>query len=236
MTWARKADVVKLMKNLVSGSDTAKIAAEQLKHDEPYLLQFLGNKILIGPWELDTRPDSPLDHPQEQTLCHYTLNTGHSRQSPRHEVSNSVIAALKAVVASGYGPIPETPLYVQMAGEYRSAMFTIGRRLGAENVPLVECGFGLNAKDVQQWWDNLIDIHDSFSGKMPIPIASREPPRTTPLLAVYIMPTAMIYCDPKTAELLGDLERCIAWTCVELMASDLDKTTERPNHNGSQHE
>lgn len=34
VTWARKADVVKLMKNVVPGSDTAKIAAEQLKHDK----------------------------------------------------------------------------------------------------------------------------------------------------------------------------------------------------------
>ena len=57
MTWARKADVVTVIEQIVPGSGTTKTAAEQLKHDEPYLLQFLGDKIMISPWDM---PDETL--------------------------------------------------------------------------------------------------------------------------------------------------------------------------------
>ena len=44
--WGRKADAVELVEDVVPGSDTAKIAAEQLDHDNPYLLQVLCDKVI----------------------------------------------------------------------------------------------------------------------------------------------------------------------------------------------
>lgn len=44
-------------------------------------------------------------------MTHYTLNTGHSRESPRSEVRDNVIELCRGLLAPGEHPMPNDPAY-----------------------------------------------------------------------------------------------------------------------------
>lgn len=137
-------------------------------------------------------------------MLHLTLNTGHVRESPRNEVGDDVIDALRPVVQMSGGPLPFPPGYVLgIDREGRDAVYTISSVVGADDpqpVPLVTCWLAVEHPD-RVW------------AVVPSAVAGVEIPATAPWLAVLIHPTALL--RPDALGWLGDAERCIAWALVE---------------------
>lgn len=137
---------------------------------------------------------------------HVTLNTGHSRVSPRSEVSDDVIAALRPVVRAGGGMLPGPPGYrLVLTREGRNAAYTIHRvDDGGAVAPLVTC---IVSQTPGVWGAVWPRVTKGVRTRRPLV----EP--ALPWLAVDIHPTVAL--DNASMEWLGDLERCVAWTIIE---------------------
>lgn len=138
-------------------------------------------------------------------MIHLTLNTGHSRVSPRSEVSDETIAALRPVVTAGRGLIPGPAGYVLQRTRVRTCELFIVARLveGGDTVPLVAGVIAKNAMDLIGAWRLACEVGN----------ADIAMPLSAPWLAVYMYPT--VASDPESLGWLGDLERCIAWAIME---------------------
>lgn len=137
-------------------------------------------------------------------MLHLTLNTGHVRESPRGEVGDDVIAALRPVLLAEGGPLPHPPGYVLgVARVGGGEVYTISSVMGTgdpEPVPLVTCW--LAREDAEAVWR-----------QVPSVTAGVEMPDRVPWLAVLLHPTALL--RPDALSWLGDAERCIAWALME---------------------
>jgi hypothetical protein len=71
------------------------------------------------------------------TLTHLTTNTGHTRLSPRAEVSNEIIAMLKPVLARGGGEIKGLHIVLHPRDRDGRTAFDIGWERGAPDVSCV---------------------------------------------------------------------------------------------------
>src|ERR1700741_1243987 len=123
-------------------------------------------------------------------LIHITLNSGDARISPRSEVRDDIIAIIKPVVAAG-GVL--AGLHIVMESAH---VFTLGWE---GNPPAVRC----------------------YLAKQPNPALwtqaggqGSEP--TGPWLAVRLLPNAL-QCTTEQVMMLGDAERCVAWTIIETL-------------------
>lgn len=139
-------------------------------------------------------------------MIHITLNTGHTRISPRSEVSDDIVDTLRPLVRAGGGPLPGPArgYRVQIMRDGRDAAFTILGPLvsASEPGPIVTCGLALD--DATVVWRGLQRL---------MPDAPCQMPTTMPWLGVVILPTAALAAD--ATDWLGDAERCIAWTMIE---------------------
>jgi len=119
-------------------------------------------------------------------MIHLTLSTGHSRVSPRSEVSDDVIAALRPVVRAGGGMLPGPPGYrLVLTRDGRNAAYTIHRvdDGGAEAPPVT------------------VHPRSDVGGVGRSMAASDKGSAHSP--------------TSRRARAAGDLERCIAWTIIE---------------------
>lgn len=145
-------------------------------------------------------------------MIHVTLNTRDSRVSPRDEVSPSVRAMLRPLLADGLHPLPG-PL------GYDLAITTIGAALIAtvyrrnDNAPLVMIGVAADFSGSPELWAALVDLLASApAASVHGADAPLERPTETPWCgAVVLFPTR------REAEWLGDFERCLAWAWVDLV-------------------
>jgi len=147
-----------------------------------------------------------------KSLYHYTLNTGHGNHSPRSGVQDSVIDILRPIVLDGRGNIPNTDLTIKRDTTGTSAMFTI-----FSVAPLITCGLVMDKEDASIIWSPLSELQVQTDAFIGINSVRREPPDQYPLLAVYIIPTVAMV-PHSTLMMLGDLERCIAWTIIDSLS------------------
>lgn len=130
------------------------------------------------------------------TLCHYTIATGHVRQSPRSEVDDDVIAVLRPLLRSGDHRLPGPPGYrlrVTIDGTVLAATVTRGPApLATVMVCLDQAG---------------LDRALEATGTIP---AVRL---TLPCALADLHPTLAM--DMEAAGWIGDLERCLAWAWIE---------------------
>lgn len=150
---------------------------------------------------------------RESTLTHIehlTLTTGHTRSSPRSEVADDIVEVLKPLVASGagvlgdtgwsfgvkYGPAPGSACFIIINGSHRIATsYVAWTPEGAAAVwPLAARMAGKTGADTPP-----------------------SPPGRVPWLAVILMPD-VINVSLNIIMEAGDLERCIAWTVIELQS------------------
>jgi hypothetical protein len=124
-------------------------------------------------------------------LIHITLNSGDARISLRSEVSDDTIAMLKPIVVAGGGEIADLHIMLEAAD-----VFTLGWQ---PDTPAVRC----------------------YLAKQPNPALwkqtggqGNEP--TGPWLAVRLLPDAL-KCTTDQVMMLGDAERCVAWTMLETL-------------------
>jgi hypothetical protein len=140
------------------------------------------------------------------TLTHLTLTTGHRRDSPRHEVGEAALAAVRPLLRHGGGPIPGCPGYrVVLTREGLDAVFTVYNGRGH---PLVTCG--LARERPQDVWDALVQIMDPAWSRGP-----RAPrPEGTPWLGVVLLPTGLTTARAALSW-MADFERVLAWALIE---------------------
>jgi len=141
-------------------------------------------------------------------LLHYTLNTGHTRKSPRKEVRDEVIRALEPLVSQG-GPVPGPHgLDLTVTRADGGALFTIWKGL-----PIVDCAVAWTQKAQEELWPGLAAAYEDQWGGCPTMKPAHRPPRL-PWLGVHLLPPSARVAN-DVLSMLGDLERCVAWALFE---------------------
>lgn len=143
-------------------------------------------------------------------LWHVTLTTGHGRRSPRSEVVDDIIAALRPVIRrdGDIGGLHFAVLRELLDGRVMHATYTIGP---VGKSPAVYCT--LCCMDImhESAWRGALEHY----ARNPVQTATGtlvEPP--VPWLAVEMLPGAT-ECTPDELQIIADAERCLAWALME---------------------
>ena len=146
-------------------------------------------------------------------LEHVTLNTGHTRRSPRSEAADEVVRGLaagldRAIATKAREPIPGFALFsYSVTALGGAAMVTIWR----EAAPVVTFGVAANAKDSAKLWRLL---HQGGAGKH---ATNPERPPNAPWIGVRMEAGAA--STPRDDLLwLANFERCLGWAFIERRA------------------
>jgi hypothetical protein len=143
-------------------------------------------------------------------MLHYTLNTGHTRESPRSEVRDEVLRILRPLLGAGKHDLPIEGYQLVLDTLGGGALATVYR--GAD-VPVVTIGIAPDAAAAEVLWPHLESLYLRIA-ELPglrsadFPVA-RRPAQTPWVAAVVIGPM------PREAYWLGDFERCLAWAWIE---------------------
>lgn len=139
-------------------------------------------------------------------MIHYTLNTGHTRQSPRSEVDPQVIESLQPLLVNGLHPLPVAGYRAQITIEGTALRCTV--RADRESRPLVSFGVATTEEDegilwsaVQQLYHQLTDL----PGLRSADFRSAQKPQSLPWCA------AMTILMLPGESWVADFERCLAW-------------------------
>jgi hypothetical protein len=137
-------------------------------------------------------------------LLHYTLNTGHTRASPRAEVADDILDLLRPLTAPGDHPVPRTPGYRVVVPETGGGIvFTVYRH----DVPLVTCGVADTPEASAELWPILERFYLGLTDSGPLAsvgFSAPHQPEGLPWLAVVLV-------SPQVPPWVADLERCMAW-------------------------
>lgn len=159
-------------------------------------------------------------------LFHLTCNTGHVAATPRGDVAPEVIDQLLPVLDGEGGPVPGMPgwhihFFTPRAPEGQivpgGAAFQIAQGPGLKALATIIGVTCWHADMNALSWEMVQGGYSSV--KAPLKQAGmwrplRTVPPPLPWLAVWMFPTIGL-CDHRTVSMLGDLERCIAWTLME---------------------
>ncbi len=157
--------------------------------------------------------NSPLSSNPPRDLLHYTLNSGDTRVSPRSEVSDQAMQCLRTIVDQG-GEIPGTSGMTLTVTRYSAgAMFMIWHGL-----PIINAALACTDEAERELWPALFSTYRDIFGDPPQ--LGNQPaarPDRLPWLGIIMLPPLF---EPTPAammalSILGDLERCIAWTYYE---------------------
>lgn len=135
------------------------------------------------------------------TIAHLTLDTGHLRNSPSHEVGSEVIEALAPIVQRGNGTIEAWDIQMVKGPAVGSAAFTIHH----DGLWIASGYMAWTSEGEGPMWNLVRELYEPMVMK----------PMCLPWLAVKLMPG----CHLARAGVLmeaGDLERCLAWTVLDV--------------------
>lgn len=162
---------------------------------------------------------------RERYIEHVTLTTGHTRRSPRSEVSDEVVAMLRPLLDRALrgehvaipGAVPACTMTGGVHG--RCCAVTVwsqdpvsGGTARPQPVPIATVGVAEHSRCGAYLWRHL---HET--AQPPQQLATRPdqvPPE--PWCAARLEVGAALV--PEAMEWLGDLERCIAWTWLEILS------------------
>lgn len=142
-----------------------------------------------------------------EALTHYTLNTGHSRQSPRSEVTDGAIADVRPMLADGVHVLVFAGYTVRTTAGQCSLLATLHDAGG----PLVSFAVADTEDGADEVWPHLERLYLDLTDRPPFSRANWQPPRrpqSLPWLACVIVGAPM----PSWA---ADLERSMAWAWLE---------------------
>ena len=132
------------------------------------------------------------------TLCHYTIGTGHARQSPRSEVGDEVLEELAPLLRPGEHQLsaPFDAYRVRVTVDGSTLAATVVTATGAPLATTIVCvdQVGLDAALHATGTIHAVDL-------------------TLPCALVEIHPTLAL--DTEASSWLGDFERCLAWAWIE---------------------
>jgi hypothetical protein len=149
-------------------------------------------------------------------INHLTLNSGHSRHSPREEVLRATLTMLKPIIKRQEGLLlpglyvdimqpKEDPLGAALM-QFASSKETIGK---TPAVMAVACWEERRADVCWQQATGLYGPIRTMVGGDPLP---RMP--AIPWLTAWLTPFAATL-QPGLLTAIGDAERCIAWALIE---------------------
>lgn len=146
-------------------------------------------------------------------MIHYTLNTGHTRDSPRSEVSDSAIAAVQHILTRGEThEIPGTTHVCGTATQGRGLICSVRDIPGR---PCVSFGVAFDEQSATGVWEALERLYLEISDKPPIAgvgFAAPHQPTSLPWCAATV-----IFATPDEASWIADFERVVAWAWIEKM-------------------
>lgn len=144
-------------------------------------------------------------------MIHYTLNTGHSRVSPRGEIAEGVLDRMTDWLRDGDHQLPFPGWSVTTTSHGGGMLFS----LHFKSRPVVTCGVALDDVAATEIWNPLESMylritelpgHRSADWQIP------RRPESLPWLAVVLVEPSDIL---MTADWIGDFERCMAWGFAE---------------------
>ena len=143
-------------------------------------------------------------------MNHYTINTGHNRVSPRHEVRNDIIDLCQPYLATGRHKLPMDGYEIDTVNEGDGLVFTVYRT--RDNAPLVTCGVAKTESQEDVVWSALETLYHRLTDQPIMRSADFEVskrPDSLPWLAVITIAPSL------DESWLADFERCVAWTWLE---------------------
>lgn len=145
-----------------------------------------------------------------KALQHITLTTGHTRRSPRSEVSDHVIDRLSPVVEAGGGLLGVGDWRIDIVSRQNGyAVWHIGSDRNPKE-PWVSCAACWDLGAISFAWANMA----TTLKKVGFPVLVPTPKEDMPWLAVAFLP-GIVAVPLDDIMALGDAERCIAWTLIE---------------------
>jgi hypothetical protein len=139
-------------------------------------------------------------------IPHITLNSGHTRSSPRSEVTDEVLGMMRLLACrSGAFDVPGQPGWrTHLTLESGAAVFDVRRA----DAPIIMCAVAWRAEGAAEVWTVLARMAVQFGVRKPPAM-----PAAVPWLGVLLLPTAV--AAREAMDWLGDYERCLAWAILE---------------------
>lgn len=143
-------------------------------------------------------------------MHHYTLNTGHSRISPRSEVGDDVIEFMQLFLESGdYDLHQNFPGWsLKTTNDAQGLLAT----LAFKNQPVVTIGVVSDDDEADVLWPMLESMYHNIS-ELPLyraaDFAATKKPPSAPWCAVVLVQPLLC------TDWMGDFQRCLAWAWIE---------------------
>jgi len=151
------------------------------------------------------------------SLYHLTVNTAHSRISPRSEVRDDVVAMLRQRIAEadlGHVPLDdvEPGAFARLSVEPDISAYGVelGLTFGGERLPVVMSVLCVDPEHTAAVWRHAQRSWAKIMRELP-PV--QMPPADRPWLAAMVLPSALARQDALFW--MGDAERCLAWALIE---------------------
>ena len=146
-------------------------------------------------------------------MIHLTLNTGHRRESPRSEVCDDVLPIVRPWLTPGEHDLV-------MPGNCRLNVPIVEHgwigTLYSGDAQLVTIGIAADESQADQVWPTLESLYLGLTDESPLATTngqlSNRPTSTPWVAAVIVSPMKTI------AQMIHDLERCLAWAWLESRA------------------
>ena len=144
-------------------------------------------------------------------MHHITLNTGHSRQSPRSEVAEHVIDRMRPLCEPGCHDLPMGDGWQLQTtpGESGGLLFTVQHY----DEPVVMCCVAGNEVAAAEMWPVLESFYLDLTDRVPHSAAGWQAPKqpgSTPWLAIVL-----VSLTKSDVDSLRDFERCLAWAWLD---------------------
>lgn len=146
-------------------------------------------------------------------MIHLTVNSGHSRHSPRSEVSDGALAACRSLLAPGAHAVPGIPGDYSLKVTESPAGTWFGTVFRSRWHPLVSIAVAASDYFATGLWQEIERQYlrvTEMPGFRSADFAAPHQPESTPWCAVIVM-----LATPSEALWLGDFERCLAWAFLD---------------------
>jgi hypothetical protein len=150
----------------------------------------------------------------ERYLLHVTLSSGHVRKSPRSEVADDVITVLRPLLSRAltgdHAPILGYTITGGVHGRCCAITFWRVDELTGR-VPVITVGVAPHSRCGAHLWRSL---HEDLPPGSVVRTSPDDVPQEPWCAARLDIGAAAL--GPDQMMLFGDLERCIAWTWIEM--------------------
>lgn len=136
-------------------------------------------------------------------LKHYTLNTGHTRASPRAEVADNVLPVVAPLLLPGTHRVPGVRGGYELVVPASPAGW-LGTVFQAK-APIATIGIAATEEDAAVIWPAMLANYKPDSPWYMQPAKQPALPWCS----------ALLFLNAPAHEWLGDFERCLAWAWIE---------------------